>query len=61
MCRTRGYKRYSPEFKREALNRASEDGATDKQVCEELEISGRQVNTHCRHLSVDQIQPGFII
>jgi len=32
MGRTRRYKRYSPEFKREALKRAGEAGATDKQV-----------------------------
>ena len=43
MGRTKRYKRYSPEFKREALKRASEDGATDKQVCEELGISVRQL------------------
>jgi len=43
MGRTRRYKRYSPEFKREALKRASEDGITDKQVCEELGISARQL------------------
>ena len=43
MSRRRGYKRYSPEFKREALKRASEDGMTDKQVCEELDISARQL------------------
>ena len=43
MGRARIYKRYSPEFKREALKRASEDGATDKQVCEELGISSRQL------------------
>ena len=30
-------KRYSPEFKREALKRASEEGMTDVQVCGELE------------------------
>jgi len=37
------YKRYSPEFKRHVLKRASEDGVTDKGVCEELEISARQL------------------
>lgn len=37
------YKRYSPEFKREALRRASEDGVTDKLICEELGISARQL------------------
>ncbi len=36
-------KRYSPEFKREALKRASEEGVTDVQVCEELGISARQL------------------
>ena len=43
MSRRRGYKRYSAEFKREALKRASEDGTTDKVVCEELGISARQL------------------
>jgi len=43
MGRTRKYKRYSPEFKREALKRASEDGMTDKVVCDELGISSRQL------------------
>jgi transposase len=31
------------EFKRHALKRASEDGVTDKSVCEELQISERQL------------------
>ena len=43
MSRRRGYKRYSAEFKREALKRASEDGMTDKIVCDELGISARQL------------------
>ena len=43
MSRTRKYKRYSPEFKRAALKRASEDGITDKALCVELEISDRQL------------------
>ena len=30
------YRRYSPEFKRHALKRASEDGVTDKAVCADL-------------------------
>ncbi len=38
----RRYKRYSSEFKREALLRASEEGMTDKAVCDELGISARQ-------------------
>ena len=37
------YKRYSPEFKQHALKRASEDGVTDKGVCDELGISARQL------------------
>ena len=36
-------KRYSAEFKREALKRASEEGMTDVQVCEELGVSTRQI------------------
>ena len=43
MGRTKPYKRYSPEFKRETLKRASEDGVTDALVCEELGISARQL------------------
>jgi len=43
MGRTKRYKRYSPEFKREALKRASEDAVTDALVCEELGISARQL------------------
>ena len=37
------YKRYSPEFKREALKRATEEGVTDKAICKELGISTRQL------------------
>ncbi len=37
------YRRYSPEFKRHVLKRASEDGSTDKEVCEDLGISPRQL------------------
>ena len=37
------YQRYSPEFKIHALKRASEDGVTDKAVCEELGMSRRQL------------------
>ena len=37
------YQRYSAEFKREALKRASEEGVTDVIVCEELGISARQL------------------
>ena len=43
MSSRRKYKCYGPEFKREVLKRASEDCMTDKQVCEELGISARQL------------------
>ena len=44
MTKKKRYKRYSPEFKREALQRAAEEGVTDKRVCEELGISTRQLH-----------------
>jgi transposase len=37
------YRRYSPEYKRLALKRSSEDGVTDREVCKELGISERQL------------------
>ena len=37
------YQRYSAEFKLHALRRASEDGVTDKDICEELGMSRRQL------------------
>ncbi len=43
MTKKKRYKRYSPEFKREALLRASEEDVTDVIVCEELDISARQL------------------
>lgn len=36
-------KRYSAEFKRQALRRAEEPGMTDVLVCEELGMSARQL------------------
>jgi transposase len=36
-------KRYSAEFKRQALRRANEAGMTDALVCEELGVSTRQL------------------
>ncbi len=42
MTKPKQYERYSSEFKREALLRASEEGMTDKAVCDELGISTRQ-------------------
>jgi len=43
MTKPKRYKRYSPEFKREALKRASAESVTDIIVCEELGISARQL------------------
>jgi len=43
MTKKKRYKRYSPEFKREALKRASEEGTSDVIVCDELGISARQL------------------
>lgn len=42
MVKKRSYRRYSPEFKREAIKRACEEGITDAAICKELEISTRQ-------------------
>ena len=42
MTRPKPHKRYSAEFKKEAILRAAEEGITDKAVCEELGISTRQ-------------------
>ena len=42
MTKPKRYKRYSTEFKREAILRAGEEGVSDKVVCDELGISTRQ-------------------
>ncbi len=42
MTKRKRCKRFSPEFKREALKRASEEGVTDAGVCEELGVTTRQ-------------------
>ncbi len=42
MTKAKRYKRYSAEFKREAILRAGEEGITDRAVCDELGISTRQ-------------------
>lgn len=39
----KNYQRYPAHFKRMALMKASEEGMTDARVCEELEISDRQL------------------
>ena len=42
MKKPKPYKRYSAEFKKEAIRRADEEGTTDQAVCDDLEISTRQ-------------------
>lgn len=42
MATKKSYRRYSAEFKREAIRRACEEGVTDAQICKELGISTRQ-------------------
>jgi transposase len=42
MTKPKRYKRYSVEFKREAIKRATEEGITDKAAFDELGISTRQ-------------------
>ena len=48
----RRYKRYSSQFKREALLRASDEGMTDKAVCDDLGISTRQFKRWREELSL---------
>ena len=43
MSKRKPYKRYSPEFKREALKRACGEGVTDRLICKELDISERHL------------------
>jgi transposase len=43
MTKKKKYRRYSPQFKREALKRANAEDVTDIQVCKELGISARQL------------------
>lgn len=43
MTKPKAYKRYSAEFKREAIRRTTEENITDKAVCDELGISSRQL------------------
>ena len=42
MTKSKRYKRYRSEFKREAIRRASEEGVDDATVCAETGISTRQ-------------------
>jgi len=42
MTKPKRYKRYSSEFKQEAIRRSNAEGTTDAAVCAELGISTRQ-------------------
>ena len=46
MSKRKPYKRYSPEFKRESLKRASEEGVTDRFICKELDIRNNRVTNN---------------
>ncbi len=46
-------KRYSAEFKREALKRANEEGVTDVLVAEELGINARQLRRWRQAIAID--------
>ncbi len=39
MTKPRRYRHFSSEFKREAIMRASEEGMTDKAVCDEFGVA----------------------
>jgi transposase len=43
MAKGKSYKRYPAQFKRMALAKAAEDGMTAAKVCEELDVSTRQL------------------
>jgi len=60
MTKPKRYKRYSAEFKREAILRAGEEGVTDRAVCDDLEISTRQLRRWRDELHVlgDDAFPG---
>ena len=60
MTKAKRYKRYSSEFKREAILRSSAEGMTDKAVCDELGISTRQFRRWRDELALlgDEAFPG---
>ncbi len=60
MTKPKRYKRFSAEFKREAILRAAEDGVTDMSVCEATGATTRQF-LRCRdelHLLGNDAFPG---
>jgi transposase len=60
MTKPKRHKRYSAEFKREAILRSTEEGMTAKAVCDELGISTRQFRRWREELKLlgDQAFPG---
>ena len=46
------YQRYNSEFKSLALRRASEDGVTDKEVCDDLNDPFREQQTFSLRYSI---------
>ncbi len=62
MTKPKRYKRFSSEFKREAILRAIEEGMRDKAVCDELGESTRQSRrwrNELTLLSQADLQQGF--
>ena len=70
MTKPKRYRRFSSEFKREAIMRGGEEGMMDKAVCDELGVStrqfrrwrdelallGKRATRHCRRQSLWQCQ-----
>ena len=52
MTKRKRYKRYSPEFKREALKRASEEGVTDVIVLSERRVFRERLSAPVRRSAV---------
>ena len=60
MTKKRSYRRYSPEFKREAIKRACDEGMTDAAVCKELGISARQFRRWRDERKYQRIDPTIL-
>ncbi len=58
MTKPKRYKRYSSEFKREAILRADEEGISDKSVCDELVLPGFSGQFKKIRLTALRNQPG---
>jgi len=57
MTKGKSYQRYSAEFKRMALHKASEGGVTANGVCEELGISFRQLSRWRDEFRLNDLTP----